>query len=81
MAVSGPRHAVHTGRLQAGERPMVTPPTAQEAGSTERIGSLAHCDEPTRVWNEAEMEKDMQMHYATMGMRERLDQARLTCLM
>ena len=32
-------------------------------------------------WNEAEMKKDMQMHYATMGMRERLEQARITCLM
>jgi hypothetical protein len=32
-------------------------------------------------WNEAEMKKGMQMHYATMGLRERLEQARITCLM
>ena len=31
-------------------------------------------------WNEAEMEKDMQMHYATMGLWERIQQARITCM-
>ena len=31
-------------------------------------------------WNEAEMEKDMQLHYATMGLWERIQQARITCM-
>ena len=32
-------------------------------------------------WNEAEMELEMQLHYATMGLRERIKQARITCMM
>ena len=32
-------------------------------------------------WNEAKMSKEMQMHYATLGLRERIRQARITCMM
>ena len=31
-------------------------------------------------WNEAEMEKEMQLHYAAMGLFERIWQARITCM-
>ena len=31
-------------------------------------------------WNEAEMKKDTQLHYATMGVMERVKQARITCM-
>ena len=31
-------------------------------------------------WNEAEMSKDMQMRYAKMSLRERIKQARITCM-
>ena len=31
-------------------------------------------------WNEAEMSKDMQMHYAKMSLRERIKQARISCM-
>ena len=32
-------------------------------------------------WNEAEMEKEMQLHYAAMGLLDRIKQARITCMM
>ena len=32
-------------------------------------------------WNEAEMAKDMQMHYSQMSLRERIKQARITCML
>jgi hypothetical protein len=31
-------------------------------------------------WHEAELSKDMQIHYATLSLRERLAQARITCM-
>ena len=31
-------------------------------------------------WNEAEMEMDMQLHYASMGLLGRIRQARITCM-
>ena len=31
-------------------------------------------------WNEMEMSKEMQLHYATMGLIERIKQARITCM-
>ena len=32
-------------------------------------------------WNEAKMSKEMQMHYATLGLLDRIKQARITCVM
>ena len=31
-------------------------------------------------WNEAKMSMEMQLHYASMGLRDRIKQARITCL-
>ena len=32
-------------------------------------------------WNEAKMSKEMQLHYAAMGLLDRIKQARITCMM
>jgi hypothetical protein len=31
-------------------------------------------------WNEAEMEMEMQLHYASLGLYDRIKQARITCM-
>jgi hypothetical protein len=31
-------------------------------------------------WNEAEMSMEMQLHYASLGLYDRIKQARITCM-
>ena len=47
----------------------------------EKSGAMADEIDLYFGWKEKILKKAMQMHYATMGLRERLEQARITCLM